>query len=175
MKQLGILFAGEPANVKLISGDTLQVYVRALPQRKLGELLEVCEHKHALVELCTYLPRESTDVEITPGMTRDAILQSALVPDGKQPVPIGWADNLEDESLDLLYEIAQRLNFHRAAKWAQGQIAAKKFLAPIQQLGIQQVIPLVEQIMSPLIKRLDALSNSTPSVPSSSGSLNKPS
>lgn len=137
----------------------MSAFVRTLPQRQLGDLLHVCEVPHALIELCTFLALEPGDPVPSP---------SSLIPAGKQPVPIGWADNLADASATELYDVAQRLNFHRAAKWAEGQIAAKKMVAPIQQMGIDQVLPLVSRLLDPIEKRLAALQNSTPSALSSS-------
>lgn len=160
MKQLSILFAGEGATVTFVDGSTCAVFVRTLPQRMLGALLAVCEVRHALIELCTYLPAEKDSPD-------------PLNPLGKEPVPPGWSDNLNDESAELLYDVAQRLNFQRAAKWAQGQIAAKKMIAPIQELGINQVLPLVEKLIAPIAKQLADLQTSIPSAPSSSAAAEK--
>ena len=159
MKQLSILFAGESTSATYIDGTTETVFVRTLPQRLLGSLLAVCEIKHALIELCTYIALEAA--------------ADPLCPAGKQPVPVGWSDNLTDEAADQIYEIAQRLNFQRAAKWARGQIAAKKMIAPIQELAVQQVLPLVEGLIAPIARQLSDLRSSMPSAPSSSAAAEK--
>lgn len=171
MKSLAILFAGDSAPVAYIDGSTAEVFVRLVPQRFLGRALQCAEFKTALIELCCYL---KADAAVADPAAISAQLSASAHPDipapaGLCPVPLGWTDNLSDASVDQLYEKAKDLNFQRAADWAKGQIAAKKLVAPLHEMAVGQVIPLAMQILEPLIKKLEALSPSMPSAPSSSG------
>ncbi len=173
MKTLAILFGGSPAEAKFIDGTAINVFVRALPQRYLVHVLNCCEFKHALVELCCYIKNDpAAAADATPPAPR-AIAPEVVPPAGYGFLPDGWTDNLTDESVEALYALAQELNFQRAAKWAQGQIAAKKLVAPLHEAAMTQVMPLVEKIMKPLMAKLDTLSTSTPSAPSSSDAAAK--
>lgn len=170
-KPLSILFAGRSLGIELLDGTPITVRVRALPQRYLNHVLAAAEWKHALVQLCTYLP--DLPEPLPPGeplvsSAPDCDYPDVPPPSGMVPVPPNWSDNLTDASLDALYEAAKALNFQRAADWARGQIAAKKEVAPLHQAAMEQVMPLVNQVLAPLISRLDAFSASTPSAPSSS-------
>lgn len=170
-KPLSLLFAGRTLGVELLDGSQVAVHVRALPQRYLHHVLAAAEWKHALVQLCTYLP--DTPDEVTAGEPLAASEPPCDYPDvpppfGMVPVPPNWSDNLTDASLDALYAEAKALNFQRAVAWARDQIAAKKEVAPLHRAALEQVMPLVNQVLAPLISRLDALSTSTPSAPSSS-------
>lgn len=160
---LSILFAGQAATATLLDDTTVPVFVRAMPQRWLARVIECAEFKHALVELCTYTKEE-------PAAGSAPAYPDIPPPAGYAPVPPGWSDNLTDASVDLLYELAQGLNFSRAVAWAEGQIAAKKLVAPLHEKAIHQVLPLALRVMDPLMQRLDALSNSMPKSPSSPAS-----
>jgi hypothetical protein len=165
MKTLSILFAGEAAVASYIDGTSdSRIFIRALPQRWLGRVIECCEFKHALVELCAYHKAEDAAEKFD----GDPAYPDITPPAGYAAVPQGWTDNLTDECVDRLYELAQKLNFQRAATWAEGQIAAKKLVAPLHEKAINQVLPVLESVMKPLLKKLDSLSSSTPSAPSSS-------
>ncbi len=171
-KNLSILFAGQSTAIELIDGSRVSVFVRALPQRYLHHVLAAAEWKHALVQLCTYLP--SAPEKLPAGEPLVSSPPSCDYPDvpppfGMAPVPSNWSDNLTDGSLNALYQAAKALNFQRAAAWARDQIAAKREVAPLHQAALEQVMPLVNQVLAPLISRLDALLISTPSAPSSSG------
>ncbi|MEK7765980.1 MAG: hypothetical protein AAB368_07050 [bacterium] len=175
MNPLSILFAGGTTTATLIDGSRAEVYIRAMPQRWLARVIEAAEFPTALVELCTYVRPAPLNPSTVEPLNRGTVEPPAPPshsdippPAGYDPVPPGWTDNLSDESVDALYELAKKLNFQRAIDWAAGQIAAKKLVAPLHEQAINQVMPLALKIMEPLMKRLDALSNSTPSAPSSS-------
>lgn len=159
MKTLAILFAGEAVTTTLVDGTTFTVFIRAMPQRYLGLVLESAEWPHALVELCTYLPGQATEEQ------PPAAHPNIPTPQGYRPVPAGWSDNLTPEAVNLLYEKAKALNFRNAVDWARGQIAAKKLVAPLHEQAIEQVLPVLLRIMEPLMQKLDALSHSMRSAP----------
>lgn len=169
MKPLAILFAGQESLATLVDGSPVQVYIRAMPQRWLARVIECAEYPASLVELCCYIKAAAPA-----GTGALAVVEGAApaypdipAPAGYEPVPQGWSDNLSDESVAALYELAKALNFQRAVDWAAGQIAAKKLVAPLHEMSLNQVMPVVLRVMEPLMRKLDALSNSTPSAPSS--------
>lgn len=161
---LSILYAGRSVTARLLDGRELTLAVRALPQRFLVRVLETAEFNHALVELCSYLPK---DHELAQAVAAP-MFPDIPAPAGLVPLPQGFCDNLDDASIAALYDAAKALNFQRAVDWAQGQIAAKKLVAPVHQAVMAQVMPLVDNVLQPLLRKLDALSSSTPSAPSSS-------
>jgi hypothetical protein len=175
MKQnpLSILFGGQGASAKLIDGTKVNVFVRALPQLYLHHVLSCAEHKHLLIELCTYFAVDQKAKKAAP--IGDPLCPEIVPPAGFRPVPMGWNQNLSDASIDELYELAKKLNFQRAADWAKGQIAAKKLVAPLYEMTVSQVMPVVNKIMQPLIERVEKLSASMPSAPSSSAAPGNPS
>lgn len=164
---LSILFAGEKAPVDYIDPKAAaklklprEVFVRALPLEHLHYVLTTYEHKHLFVQLCTYTRGA--------GKAGHALYPEIPSPTGYCPVPAGWTLNLDDASIERLYELAERLNFQRAIAWAKGQIAAKKNIAPLIEMTTAQVMPLVTQVMQPVFEKLEQLSVSQPSAPSSS-------
>jgi hypothetical protein len=163
---LSILFAGELATVTLIDASTRSVWVRALPQRHLHHVIAAAEWPHALVELCTYFQAETLDGALAADLPPPAA--SLPPPAGYVPVPLGWTDNLTDDSVAALHALATKLNFTRAATWAQSQIAAKKAVAPLHEAALSQVMPLVDRVLKPLLDKLERSSNSTSAVPPSS-------
>jgi hypothetical protein len=177
MTPLSILFGGELAPVRLIDGTRGRVWVRALPECFLHLVLQTAEHKHQLVELTSYFkaaPKKAAKDDPLDAAVRCAgapafpeVGGPAGWPVGYQPVPLGWTQNVSDESLDLLYDTAKKLNFGRAAAWARDQIAAKKLVAPLHKAAMEQTVPLVMQVLEPLVAKLSRLSASTPSSPSS--------
>lgn len=174
---LAILFKGESHNVTLLNGQTIKVAIRALPERFLGEVIEHGEHKHTLISICGYFEHVHYTVN---GKTKfpyegPSLLSHIPAPDGFTPIPYGITDNFDDASIEALYASAKSLNFSRALEWAKGQISAKKEIAPVKKATMEQVMPLVLSVMDPLLKRLDALSTSTPSAPSSSAAPKNPS
>jgi hypothetical protein len=170
---LSILFGGLAARAVLIDGTKVDVFVRALPQCYLHLVLTCAEHKHLLIELCTYFKTEKSAKKSAP--VGAPFAPDVVAPAGYVPVPMGWNQNLSDASIDELYELAKHLNFQRAADWAKGQIAAKKMVAPLYEMTVSQVMPVVNRIMQPLIERVEKLSASMPSAPSSSGAAGNPS
>jgi len=165
---LSVLFAGRTVLARLVNGTEIVIAVRALPQRFLIRVIECAEFNHALVELCCYLRAEDTGKPNIQPTDAPAAWPDVPAPDGLVPLAQGFCDNLEDASVVKLYETAKELNFQRAADWAKGRIAAQQLVAPFHQAALQQVLPLVENVLQPLLKKLDALSTSTPSAPSSS-------
>lgn len=153
---LTILFAGQTAMAKFIDGSTVSVFVRALPQRTLlGDFLNVMEFGHATVQLCTY-------TKAGEGVAPTGDYPDVSVPTGYWPVPSNWADNLTDDSQIDLYELAKKVNFNRAAKLAEGQIAAKKQIGPLNQKVMMQILPLVENALNGLLKKSSASAPSAP-------------
>jgi len=155
---LAILFAGKPARAKLIDGTKLDVFVRELPDRYLTLLLECCENRALLIELCTYTagdPQPEDPVVAFP---------QVAPPKGYKPVSAGWADNLSDDSVVSLATLVEKLNFSRAARKGEALIAAKKRIEPLYRATVNQVIPLIQGIVS---ETMDAASNLTPNTPSS--------
>lgn len=138
-----IIFAGEVFPlVRDLSGQVLQVRVRALPVRHLGKVLEACADEARLLELTCQ--RETPDLEW-------------------QPVDAAFVDNLADESHVVLVEAAKRLNFSRAASWGHRQIEAKEFQVPLLLKADQALSPVVEKMAHLLISSLR--SSSSPDAP----------
>ncbi|MDP1580650.1 MAG: hypothetical protein Q8M02_10245 [Candidatus Didemnitutus sp.] len=160
---LDILFGGTSVTVELIDGTKQSVYVRALPQRHLHHVISTYEHRHLFIELCTYTKLTTTKIPAE-------IPQEIPPPTGFCPVPVGWADNVCDGSIEDLFQKAEELNFQRAVTWARAQITAKKQISPLVQEMTSMVMPIVERVMQPLFARLEQLSISTPSAPKSSDS-----
>jgi hypothetical protein len=156
---LSIIFGGESATVTLLDGTRLTVFVRELPLRHLGTFLGVCETPAELIELCTYLTAGE-------GEPPAAAFPQVRPPAGYWPVPAGWADNLGDSAADLLLAKIEKLNFSRAAKWGKAQIAAKKKIAPLQQESLRQILPLVSEAVTEMLRRSPS-SNSSPTPASS--------
>lgn len=152
---LQILFGGEATKARLLDGTECPVFVRELPDRYLGLILECCEDRVRLIELCCYLPEPHRHVPAYPQVPP---------PSGFHPVPHGWADNLEDESIAHLADLAEKLNFSRAAKKGEAMIAAKKKIEPLYRATLQQVVPVAQSIVAEL---LNSASASTPNTPSS--------
>lgn len=167
MKPLAILFAGHEAAATLVNGSKVAVFIRAMPQRWLARVVECAEFETALVELCTYLPEPAEPPTDRIDEKPKVAYPDIPAPAGYAAVPLGWSDNLSDDSVDFLYEQAKQLNFQRAIDWAAGQIAAKKLVAPLHEQAMNQVMPLALKVMEPLMRKLEALSSSMPSLPSS--------
>lgn len=150
---LDILFAGRPARAQLLDGSRVACFVRELPDRYLGLVLEHCENRSALIELCTYLEGDPAAAPHYPAFPQ------VLPPKGYRPVPAGWADNLTDDTLAQLGALAEKLNFSRAATKGEALIAAKQRIAPLYQATINQVIPLVQSMVA---SAMNTASGSTP-------------
>jgi len=146
-----LLFAGEEKEVELIDHSKVRVLVRELPLKFLGDFLGVAETQHQVIEMCTYLEGESRG---------DGAFPRIPPPVGYAPVPAGWDQNLTEASFYELYDIACRLNFSKAATWAQRQIAAKKKVAPLYEAMMNQVQPIVTSLILPLMKQLAGSSRS---------------
>jgi hypothetical protein len=163
---LAVLFGGEQIQAKLVDGTMVDCFVRAMPQRAMADVMARAEDQSALIELCVYL-----DGDPSP----DAPAPRYRLPIGRQAVPAGWADNLTPESFDLIWEAATRLNFSVAVIWARRQIAAKKTVGPVFEATVQQITPLVNRMVQPLLAQIKALSDSAQKPQSSSVSPEKPS
>lgn len=152
---LTILFSGQTSMVKLTDGSDVEVHIRILPQRQLGRLLAACEDQSALIELCcfTKLPPDAPKLDNAPA--------------GYAPVPMGWADNLTDESFEFLHATAQKLNFQRAVKWGQAQITAKKMIAPLHASALENLNPIIDGLVEKMVARIENSSASTRSAPAS--------
>ncbi|AHF94219.1 hypothetical protein OPIT5_08365 [Opitutaceae bacterium TAV5] len=141
-KPLHLIFGGEEITARFIDGNQVTARVRAMPVRYMPAVLKLCTDETALLEFVCQVPD-----------TDDAEGQNRPFP-GWQPVPPGWADNLTDESHEELYEAAKRLNFTRAAKWAERQIAAKQFQTPLILRADEQLMPLVQRMADLLLSSL---------------------
>lgn len=177
LKPLSILFAGHASSATLVDGHIGSIWVRALPQEHLAHVIREAEHKHALVELCCYFKAPAAPARKSKIRNPKSIIDWVVTgaprapeippPAGYLPVPMGWSQNLDDASIDRLYEEVKTLNFTRAAKWAGAQIAAKKLVAPLHRAMVDLTAPVIEQLLAPLLKRLEASSASTPKSPPS--------
>lgn len=140
--KLSIIFAGDILPATLLDGTTVAVRVRAMPARHLARVLHLADKEAELLDfVCT---------------------ESATPAGVFEPVEPGWADNLTDASHVELYEAAKRLNFSRAAMWAERQIAAKQFTG---ELAFK-----AEEVLAPMMERIVALMNSAGLSPRPSGS-----
>lgn len=117
---LSVVLGGEALQATLMDGTTVRVFIRALPVRRLQEVLTHAVDEPALIEATAHLVG---DDDLT-----------------KTPVPQGWADGLTDDSHNALADAARRQNFTRAANWAERQIAANQTLLPLlQKIAGQQL------------------------------------
>ncbi len=138
--KLSIIFAGEDILAELLTkdgeqvGEKVHVRVRAMPARHLGRVLQLADKEAELLDfVCQIVCLISADGEIT-----GRVYQAA------EP---GWADNLTDKSHTALYEAAKRLNFSRAATWAERQIAAKQFTGELALKAEEALTPMLERIV----------------------------
>jgi hypothetical protein len=155
---LTILFGGAEKTATLLNGATEQVFVRALPEVYLGQVLAVAENEQALIELVCYIrPADAAAAE--PGA--DPIIP----PTGFVRVSPNWALNLSSASHIELLEEAKQQNFTRTEAWARRQISAKKWLAPIHGEALAQISPVIEKMAAVLVERFAQLSGSTPKSP----------
>jgi hypothetical protein len=141
-KSLSIIFGGEDASVSLIDGTSAKVRVRALPARYLGDVLALAEKQTELIELCTAIPTPTEGEQIP------AVFPGVRQPDGWVGVPHGWTENLSDVAHEMLYELARKLNFTRAATWGKRQIAAKKESAPLVEAAQEALRPIIQGLLA---------------------------
>lgn len=148
-----ICFAGEEVLAGFLDGSETLIRVRAMPVRHLGRVLALCTDEAKLLEfVCmepTVAPAERPEGSDFAGWQR---------------VPESWADNLAEESHLALLEAAKRLNFTRAAAWAERQIAAKQFQGPILMQADEALMPLVEKMTRLALSSLPA--PASPAAPS---------
>jgi hypothetical protein len=133
--KLSIIFSGEDLTATLLDNTSTPVRVRAMPARHLGRVLQLADKEAELLEFVCLIPSTSPEGEVISGW---------------RAVPPGWADNLGDGSHATLYEAAKRLNFSRAATWAERQIAAKQFSGELALKAEEVLMPLMEQIVGSL-------------------------
>ena len=147
--KLAIIFAGEDfTDIELLDGSKVAVRVRSMPARHLPQIVQFSDEEVLLIEFVCLIPVTDQDEQIVPGWQR---------------VPHGWADNLTDESHIKIYEAAKRLNFSRAAAWAQRQIAAKKFGAELSTAAAKALRPMLENIMG--LPEFSPKSSGSPAAP----------
>lgn len=150
-----IAFKGEEITATFLDASTTLIRVRAMPARHLGQVMAACTDEAKLLELCCMEPTPAGEEDAP-----DAPLR------GWRAVAPGWADNLADASHVELLEAAQRLNFGRAAAWAERQIAAKQFQAPILMKADEALLPIVEKLTRLALSSLPA--PASPAAPSTS-------
>ena len=145
---LTILFGGAEKTVILLDGSKEQVFVRALPEVYLGQVLAIAENEQALIELVTYHKASDSPA---PDPAADPIIP----PSGFVRVPANWALNISSESHVELLEAAKHLNLLRTKAWAERQILVKKWVAPIQQAALEQIQPILEKTVELLTARFE--------------------
>lgn len=162
--KLSVIFAGEDHVARFIDGGpaATTVRVRAMPARHLARVLQLADKEAELLDFVCFAPVSQPGEPGTntgPSADGNGITSAAW-----QRVPEGWADNLTDESHAELYEAAKRLNFSRAATWAERQIAAKQFTGELALKAEEALMPMMQQIVG----LLGSLSRppSTPAAPS---------
>jgi len=154
-KKTAVIFAGEvfdghdTAHPKAcdLDGNLHDVRVRAMPARRLGDVLRVCTDEAALVELVSVVAIKDDKGELIDWL----------------PVDAAFVDNLDDASHVALLEAAKRLNFSRAANWGNRQIQAKQFQAPLLLKADEMLSPIVEKMAALLISSLK--SSGSPAAP----------
>lgn len=149
--KLAVVFAGEDFTAKLLDGSAVATRVRAMPARHLGRVLRLADHEAELLEfVCQVHTQEGDETE----------------PSWKAVSP-EWVDCLHDDSHVELYEAAKRLNFSRAAKWAERQIAAKQFTADVTLKAEEVLQPLMQQIVALVASSLPPSASPAPATPKS--------
>ena len=149
--RLSVIFSGEVFDghdaahprIRDLGGNEQIVRVRAMPARHLGRILQLCLDEAAFLEFVCYIPRPAPATNEEPNGIH-----------GWMPVPVGWPDNLDDASHQLLVEAAQRQNFTRAASWGERQIAAKNFQAPLLLRADETMAPVVAKMVGLIVSSL---------------------
>lgn len=138
-----VLFAGEVTLANLRDGSSVAVRVRELPARHHLELLELFHvgREADLIQRCT----EHRLDDASTATASDALLW--------QPIDAAFVDNLTDDSHAALSELAQTLNFSRAIRTAQRQIARGQTLQPV-------LTAMTQAIMEPMRRELDSWTSS---------------
>lgn len=156
--KLAVIFAGEvmpepgkPALLDVEGNPLPPIRVRAMPARHLGRVLRLADREAELLDfVCMVFTKEGEETEPT-----------------WKTVPEGWADILSDESHVELYEAAKRLNFSRATKWAERQIAAKQLVADVTLKAEEVLQPLMQQIVASVASSLQPSAPRAPATPKS--------
>lgn len=145
-----ILFAGETSVATLRDGSPVTVRVRELPARHHLELLELFHvgREADLIQRCTERRGHGGEDPATPPPRPPAEPAPSWL-----PVDAAFVDNLTDESHVALAELAQSLNFSRAIRTAQRQIARGQTLQPV-------LMAMTQAIMEPMRRELDSWTSS---------------
>ena len=136
-----IVFAGEEirALIRTDKGDrSIVVRVRSMPVRHLGTVLALCTEEAALLDFVCQCQTLDENEHAT----------------GWEPVPAGWADNLHDESHEILLEAAKRLNFTRAAAWGNRQLAATEMQADHLRAAEKVLAPVMKRLVAPMLEAM---------------------
>ena len=151
-----IIFAGSPAQVVLVDGTRVDVFVRELPARYHPLVFRNADRLAELIELCTYTSAGT-------GNPPAPLYPEVRAPHGYWPVAAGWADNVKAKSLHDLFDLAEKLNFTSAAATGKRQVAAKEWKAPLLLEAETTLLPFAEKLTHSLISSLTALSTAVPS------------
>jgi hypothetical protein len=139
-----LLFAGQLAAVTLRDGTTVSVRVRELPARHHLDLIELFHvgREADLIARCTERPAPpdlpSPNSDLRPVWT---------------PVDGAFVDNLSDESHVALVDLATTLNFSRAIRTAERQIARGQQLSPV-------ITKLTQALLEPMKRELASWTSS---------------
>ena len=139
------LFAGQPASVTLRDGTTASVRVRELPARHHLDLIELFHvgREADLIARCT--EREAPDLRSPNSDLRPTSAWG--------PVDAAFVDNLSDESHVALVDLATTLNFSRAIRTAERQIARGQQLSPV-------IAKLTQALLEPMKRELASWTSS---------------
>lgn len=129
-----ILFAGEQRTVLLRDGRSVTVRVRELPARHHLELLELFHvgREADLIQRCC-----------------EQLVDPAAPLFVWAPVDAAFVDNLNDEGHEILCQLADRLNFQRAIRTAQRQVARGQEMRPLMEsMQKTMLAPLRQELAS---------------------------
>jgi hypothetical protein len=162
-----IIFAGQATKATLWDGTVVPVFVREMPARYHQLVFRTAGQVAELVELCTYTVAGEGESPAPRFAGIDA-------PHGYWPVPAGWADNVKNESLLEIYDLAgDKLNFTSAAATGKRLAAAHEWRAPLLLENEQVLQPYAEKLATLLTSSLTPLL--THLSPTGSSSSTKPS
>ncbi|MCX6953832.1 MAG: hypothetical protein NTV51_16915 [Verrucomicrobia bacterium] len=156
---VSVLFAGEMSAATLRDGSTVAVRVRELPVRHHLELLELFHigREADLIQRCTERRTAPSASACAPGPTVTSTSSGGSdISDSAppwQPVDATFVDSLTDESHVALADLAQALNFSRAIRTAQRQIARGQTLQPV-------LTAMTQAIMEPMRREFASWSSS---------------
>lgn len=143
-----LLAGGEITIVTLKSGQVVPVKVRLLPARHLNHFLDLRDVGREsdmlafTVRRGLHTPGEEPRWETIEVKPEDATRQEAFI------------DDFTDEAHEALIEIADKLNFARAAWQAERQIATGNALLPIKRRIAETMLQPVEESLRSLTQSL---------------------